>query len=208
MIDFFSSWAEQIIIAIVVGSLIEMILPNNKNKKYIKMIIGIYILFTIISPITGKKDLLSADASYIENYVDSIANDKSLNEEKVNQESMDERLQELYIKELEKNIKTRTEQEGYNVISCDVDATLYGEKNQEIKKINLTVSKKTGTEKIIEESNIKEINKVEINIGLEKILKSNNDDQMQVDNNEVQSLKNILSSYYEIDVKKINIAIK
>ena len=121
---------------------------------------------------------------------------------------MDERLQELYIKELEKNIKTRTEQEGYNVISCDVDATLYGEKNQEIKKINLTVSKKTGTEKIIEESNIKEINKVEINIGLEKILKSNNDDQMQVDNNEVQSLKNILSSYYEIDVKKINIAIK
>ena len=208
MIDFFSSWAEQIIIAIVVGSLIEMILPNNKNKKYIKMIIGIYILFTIISPITGKKDLLSADASYIENYVDSIANDKSLNEERVNQESMDERLQELYIKELEKNIKTRTEQEGYNVISCDVDATLYGEKNQEIKKINLTVSKKTGTEKIIEESNIKEINKVEINIGLEKILKSNNDDQMQVDNNEVQSLKNILSSYYEIDVKKINIAIK
>ena len=43
MINFLSSWAEQIIIAVIAASIIEMILPENKNKKYVKMIIGIYL---------------------------------------------------------------------------------------------------------------------------------------------------------------------
>ena len=51
MMSFFSSWAEQIIIAVVIGSIIEMVLPDNNNKKYVKMVIGIYVLFSIISPL-------------------------------------------------------------------------------------------------------------------------------------------------------------
>ena len=45
MINFLSTWAEQIIIAVIIATIIELILPNNKNKKYIQMVIGIYILF-------------------------------------------------------------------------------------------------------------------------------------------------------------------
>ena len=51
MINSISSWAEQIIIAVIIGVLIEMILPKSNSKKYIKTIIGVYILYTIISPI-------------------------------------------------------------------------------------------------------------------------------------------------------------
>ena len=51
MIEFFSTWAEQIVLAVIIATIIEMLLPNNKNKKYVQMIIGIYILFNIISPI-------------------------------------------------------------------------------------------------------------------------------------------------------------
>ena len=35
MIEFISSWAEQIVLAVIVATIIELILPKNKNKKYI-----------------------------------------------------------------------------------------------------------------------------------------------------------------------------
>ena len=46
-----SSWAKSIILAVIVSTIIQMILPEGNNKKYIKTVIGLYILFTIISPI-------------------------------------------------------------------------------------------------------------------------------------------------------------
>ena len=36
MIEFLSSWAEQIVLAVIIATIIELILPNNKTKKYIK----------------------------------------------------------------------------------------------------------------------------------------------------------------------------
>ena len=54
MISLFSSWARGIVIAVVVSTIIEMILPNGSSKKYVKSVIGIYILFVIISPVAKK----------------------------------------------------------------------------------------------------------------------------------------------------------
>ena len=34
MIEFISSWAKSLGLAIVIVSILEMLLPNNKNKKY------------------------------------------------------------------------------------------------------------------------------------------------------------------------------
>ena len=53
MISKISFWCRNIIIIVVISSIIEMILPDNKNKKYIKVVVGITILFTIIRPILG-----------------------------------------------------------------------------------------------------------------------------------------------------------
>lgn len=51
MINNISSWAEQVIIAVIIATIIEMILPNGNSKKYIKTVIGVYIVYTIISPV-------------------------------------------------------------------------------------------------------------------------------------------------------------
>ena len=68
MISLFSSWARGIVIAVVVSTIIEMILPNGSSKKYVKSVIGIYILFVIISPvakkITGKVDVNEILSNY------------------------------------------------------------------------------------------------------------------------------------------------
>ena len=36
MISWMSNWAQGIIVALIVGTIIEMILPNGNNKKYVK----------------------------------------------------------------------------------------------------------------------------------------------------------------------------
>ena len=48
MINAMSTWAKSIILAVIVSTIIQMILPEGNNKKYIKTVIGLYILFTII----------------------------------------------------------------------------------------------------------------------------------------------------------------
>ena len=117
MIEFFSTWAEQIVLAVIIATIIEMLLPNNKNKKYVQMIIGIYILFNIISPIIKNKEVFSFDEYNIEdNTIDSGY--------VVDQSSMDKRLEKIYLDELEKKVITIFEINGYTVNECDIDAEL------------------------------------------------------------------------------------
>ena len=54
MITFIKEWTNQIIVAVIIATVFEMILPKGNNKKYIQMIIGIYVLFTLIQPIASK----------------------------------------------------------------------------------------------------------------------------------------------------------
>ena len=56
MINFMSTWVKNLSLALIIVSILEMLLPNNKTKKYVKMIMGLYILFSIISPFIDNKD--------------------------------------------------------------------------------------------------------------------------------------------------------
>ena len=88
MISFISSWAEQIVLAVVVATIIELILPKNKNKKYIQMVIGVYVLFNIISPIIKNKDNFSVEKYNTEKY-------ESQSQYEVDQSSMDIRIEKI-----------------------------------------------------------------------------------------------------------------
>ena len=92
---------------------------------------GTYIIFCIISPfIKNKIDLNNID---IEEYAETSTTE-------VNQESMDKRIEQLYIEELEKDITTKVEEKGYIVKSCNVDATItQNVKDTKINKITLKV---------------------------------------------------------------------
>lgn len=115
MINFMSSWAEQIVLAVIVATIIEMILPNNKNKKYIQMVIGVYVLFNIISPIIKNKDNFSMEKYKIENYESQY---------EVDQTSMDTRLEKIYLDELENMVISKFEEKDIEVLKCEIDAVL------------------------------------------------------------------------------------
>ena len=161
MIDFMSAWAEQIVLAIVVATIIELILPENKNKKYIQMVIGVYILFNIISPIMKNKEELSIDNYYTENYTTN-------SEYVVDQTSMDKRIERIYIEELEKNVKSKFEENGYTVSKCEVNAVLdTSKKNAGIHSITVKIKDEIDN---LDAIKIKEEIAIEFEIDKDKII--------------------------------------
>ena len=134
MIDFLSSWAEQIVLAVIVATIIELILPNNKNKKYIHMVIGVYVLFNIISPIIKNKDVFAFDEYIIEN-------EKIISSSATTDSSLDKKLEKIYFDEFEKDITSRFEENGCVVLNCKIDAELdTSKKDAGIHSITIEVS--------------------------------------------------------------------
>ena len=200
MIENLSSWAKGITLAVIVVSILEMLLPNNKTKKYIKMVMGVFILFNIISPFINANDLKNLNEIDASKYVNE--NNKNY----VEQKSMDERLEELYIEEIEKDIIKKVEKKGYKVSMCKVDAKIT--KNEEetgITKIKLKVEK-TGEAKQEENSSIENQRVTQV----QKIKKVNTkkieeDKETSLEKSDIQNLKQFLIEEYEVNEKCLEI---
>ena len=204
MIEFLSSWAKGLGFAIVVVSILEMILPNNKTKKYIRMVMGVYILFTIISPFIKNKQTIDVSNFEIEKY-----NNYTSSSGKTTQTSMDKRIEELYIDKLEKDISKKVKEQGYDILNCDVEAKLNdSEEDSEISKIKLQVKKnesnKINDELTLENKVVEEIQKIRpINTNIierDKINKSE-----KVTNEDKQKIKKFLMEEYGVKEKCLEI---
>ena len=141
MISFLSSWAEQVILAVIIATILELILPNSKNKKYVQMVIGVYVLFNIISPIIKNKEKLVFSEIDLDKYITTST--------KVEQSSMDARLEKIYLDELENNIKSKFKNAGIEIIKCTIDAELdTTRKNAGIHSIDVKVKNVDDEKKI------------------------------------------------------------
>ena len=147
MVEFLSSWAKSLGLAIVIVSILEMLLPNNKTKKYIRMIMGIFV---------KNKELLDIGNIDLEKYTE-------VKETSVDQTSMDERILDLYTKELKKDIQSKLEEKGYEVEKCDVQAQLGNEEEEtHITKIQLDISNQKENKENEQETNLE--NKIVVEV--------------------------------------------
>lgn len=191
MINGISSWAEQVIIAVIIGTIIEMILPKGNTEKYIKTVIGIYILYTIISPVIGAftgKDLKLAYSDYEEyfNYTD----EQEVVRNEVN--NVDTNIIEnTYKTEIERQIKNDIEGMGFKLNAISLDFTV---QEGNIKNVNLVIDRK---EKEIESNKIA-INNIEIG-------KENKTQENNLTRQEIEKIKEKLKEDYGIDKEEIRI---
>ena len=124
MINFLSLWVKNLSLALIVVSILEMLLPNNKTKKYVKMVMGLYILFSIIAPFVNNINVLNFNIENVySDYSKEISSTSATSTAgEVNQASMDDRLNKLYKEQLESDITQKVEEKGYDVRKCKVDA--------------------------------------------------------------------------------------
>lgn len=142
MVEAINSWAQRIIIVIIICTVIEMILPEGKNKKYIKTVIGIYVVFTIISPIISNLNNGKID---INNY---LKIDNNIAIETSTTIDTNTYIEEVYKEKLKADIKSKIEEMNYKVNKIDLKIeTENEEKYGEILEINLRISKQKEQEK-------------------------------------------------------------
>ena len=136
MMLFFKSWCENIIIGVVVSMIIEMICPE-RFFKYIKIVVGIYILYLIIAPIIDKVNLEMIN-SFVDD-MDVYVSSDSLIEEKESSLSKsnfgNNNLNKTFIDGIEVTIKEKIREEiGYK-IELDIE---YDIKSFEIIKVKVS----------------------------------------------------------------------
>ncbi len=204
MIEGVSTWAEQIIVAVIIASIIEMILPSGNNKKYIKAVIGVYILFTIISPILGKITNIDLENIDYEKYFEEL--DASQTVSQTLTKNNDKSIEEIYESNIKQDMKAKLKEQGYIVENIELNIEFKSEANYgKINSVNLSVYKTKENEET-SESNTIAVNKIEtVTIG--NIVKntSNNQDKENLKESEKNEIKKYIASVYEVNKKNIRV---
>lgn len=198
MIKFINSWAQGIILAVIIATIIEIIIPEGNNKKYVKTVIGLYILFTITYPLITK---LSNDKFNFNSVIDNVTKEVSKYEDSTNSIETNTYIEETYKNKLIEDIKNKIEEKGYSVLNLNVyvetqNEEIYGQINSIVVEL----------EKYEEEN--KEVNSIN-NIEQINIKISNNVEQIKteetVSKEEIKTLKEYLSNTYSVEKEKIHI---
>lgn len=195
MINGISTWAEHIIIAVIIGTILEMILPNGNSKKYIKTVIGIFILYTIISPgiklIT--KEEFKIDYTEYEKYFTKAEEARSLENEA--NDVTNKILENTYKEEIKSKIKKDIGDLGFFVSNIFLNTNI---QTGEISKLDISVNKekeeRTYTNSIV-------VNKIEIGDAKEKL--ENNLSRQQIENIKEKLVQNYGIKYEEIRINSI-----
>lgn len=194
MQQFINSWASGVIVAVIIATILELILPENKNKKYIKMVSGVFILFTIISPIVLKfNGNIELD---IDKYSNMLMPENVVEVQETASIVTDQNIIKVYRENLARNIKTGIENLNYvvNSIELEIDESKnYGD----IKKIYLQVE----NVELVPEINIEN---VEIDVSNTSNTETKN--KSKLTENDKSIIKEFLNKNYRISAKDIYIS--
>lgn len=198
MIKFINSWAQGIILAVIIATIIEIILPEGKNKKYVKTVIGIYILFTIIYPLINKLTKTNIN-TLIENTTKQMSTYQENNSLKID---TDKYIESTYKKKIEEDIRKRANEKNLNITSLNVyieteDENRYGMLNSLVMK----VEKNETSKKNNDVNQIKEIN-ISKNVQNNEIIENKD---KTVTEKEINEFKEYINTTYYLEKEKIHI---
>lgn len=210
MIEWLSGWAQAIIIAVIIATIIEMILPEGSSKKYIKVVVGVYILFTIISPVITKftgKSLAVSDLLELDTYMNEIKEKE--NSRNLLHENNSASIRDIYIGNLKADIQNKLKGKGYIVTSITLEVG--NDENYTLHKISLSVTKDDTSNDESEENTNTEVNNIdivnEISISVSNTQSSSNiveeKEESDLPSTDKKKIKEYLSSVYEINEKNI-----
>lgn len=178
-----------------------MILPEGNSKKYIKVVIGIYILCSIISPVITKITKKEIQLSNILNLEEYIETSNSKTYENLNN-NQDNQIRNIYEEQLKQDMKEKIASKGYETLN--IYLSIANDKQYTIESVEINVQKQNENlnEENIENSNrensdinatkngkelVEKIENVEIKVQNEN---SKNNSNIQKNNSDTQENQN------------------
>lgn len=192
--------------AVVIVTIIEMILPNNGNGKYVKMVMGVFVLFTIISPIINKFSNNINNNIKFDSYIETSITSSAYENMELNNEDA---IKKMYEENLKIDIKNKILQKGYSV--GDINLEILNNEEYTLNKINVKIIAKS--EQGNNQNNnsnvttiVDNIQNIKIDIGGSRRDENNEQQEKSViTESEKRKLIEYLSGVYE--VKETNILV-
>lgn len=204
MISFISSWTQGIIVSVIIASIIEMILPDGNSKKYVKVVIGVFILFSIVSPVINKftkKEINISSIVDVEKYSD--AKQVSSTNLEVNTSL---NIKQMYETNLKVDIKSKIESKGFKVKDITINIS---DDEYKIEKIDIGIMGEINEESEVKNNKKSKNNVIGIVDSIEKISVdisskvSKEEKEYIISSKDANTLKEYLSNVYDVNTKNI-----
>lgn len=180
MIEFLVSWAEQLIIALIIIIMLEMIIPNSSYRKYIKIILGIFILYVIFNPLMKNK----INNFNIEQELKKQTQTVNKIQNPTNSINYNTQIENVYKQKFKENLSISLNEKRYRLDNINFDVN-YNKEKIETNKLELRISK-------LEENKDIKIDKVKIS-----------EEKQEISKQDLEKLKQEISTTYDIDISKI-----
>ncbi|TCU72782.1 stage III sporulation protein AF [Tissierella praeacuta] len=194
IISFISTWLKDIVVLFILISIAELIMPKGNMKKYINMVIGLLIIFTIISPFAKLLKLNFNFEQSVFNYSKPNTFKGIAHNEFYTQQ--EKQIEKVYKEKISNEISGLIEEKtDYRVVDIIVEI-IDGEENYgDIDYLDISISE---NDKSIDENKIfiEKIKSVEI---------ENNVSEQEILDTKYGELKELISASYSVDKNKINI---
>ena len=204
MISFISSWTQGIIVSVIIASIIEMILPDGNCQKYVKVVIGVFILFSIVSPVINKftkKEINISSIVDVEKYSD--AKQVSSTDLEVNTSL---NIKQMYETNLKVDIKSKIESKGFKVKDITINIS---DDEYKIEKIDIGIMGEINEESEVKNNKKSKNNVIGIVDSIEKISVdisskvSKEEKEYVISSKDANTLKEYLSNVYDVNTKNI-----
>jgi stage III sporulation protein AF len=183
MINNISNWAGNIVAITVLITIIEMILPNNKNKKYVELVCGLLFVIVVMKPIfLFLNDEIDLGKLLLENEREFSSVEYNTQVKNI-QESQNENILKVYEEKLKEDIATNVKKEGYEVSDL---ALGINKNNFEINEMSF---KAYPSDQVIQTINI-------------NIYNSNSKSISEIEKNKIKA---VLNSIYNVQPESIHI---
>lgn len=194
-----------------------MILPEGNSKKYIKVVIGIYVLFTIVSPVITKffgKEIKVSEILDLNEYIQEVEASSKMQESVENENAGN--ITSIYVNGIKEDMKAKIEAKGYVVNNIELRIGNYDTYEIAEVKLDIVTNKNSYQEndsnKTNEVEQVQQVEKVKVDILNNEIEEEKQEEQESSRNQEnklnitqKQEIKEYLSSTYGISMNNISI---
>lgn len=195
VISFLSSWLKDIVILFILISIAELVMPKGNMKKYVNMVIGLLIIFTIVSPFAK---LIKMDFNLDKAVFNYSRSSNSQGESKSNfYAEQEKQIEKVYKEKLGREVTNLIEDNtDYKVLDIEVEILNTEERYGEIDYLNILLGNEEDGAK--NKISIDNVVPVEIN---------KNQKHEEISEDSFESLKELIGNSYSVDKDKINIKI-
>lgn len=133
-----SNYVSSIVTWILTMTIIELILPNNKNKKYVMFSCSLVILLSVVNPILtvfGSEIDVSNEIEKFQKEMKTYENNSATNY------SLEESLYDTYVENLKEDMQKRLEDMGYEILKTELQIN---ESTYEPEKIEMQIRYQDG----------------------------------------------------------------